>query len=340
MDEKKNIVALATETPEQKKQMSIYDYEEKYVKRQNTKGIKFLLSFGAVALSVIVFTCLFLLGEKVYNINEYAGYVAFGILLIFYIVFFIAPMVKVFQSDYFMTNVNTENAKKAKKHNRETRKAIAEKMIDFTAKVEGAGWYNSEEIGKLAIAVTQNNDKDIKSILDGLYTGSVKKTAKEIIANASLRAGTLSAISQSGTADAAIIAFINIQMMKDLVFLYGFRPSDAKLLKIYVNVLENTLIAYGLNSVSIGKSVAKITKAIPILGEAISVLVDSSVQGLTNGVLTTVMGYQAIRFLINEYHLQNVLDETDLCESTEEMEQSVTDLENELKSANKKKATL
>ena len=123
------------------------------------------------------------------------------------------------------------------------------------------------------------------------------------------------------------------------MFLYGFRPSDAKLMKIFGRVLQNSLIAYGLGGVKIGNSIVKTmgdaVKGIPFLGSAISVLVDSSVQGLTNGVLTAVMGYQTIKYLNQEYKLQEILDGVELAETEEELQATCAEIENELKMGKK-----
>ena len=315
--------------------MTIYDYEEKYVKRQNTKGIKFLLHLLIVLIGVVIFTCLFLLVLKVYEMQEYVGY-GVGIVSIFlYIIFFIVPVVKIMKSDYFITNVNRKHAKEAKAHNKKVRLNIAEKIVDFNASVSGAGWYDNDKVVELEAALYKKDDKRIKDALTSLYNTSVRKTAKEIIHAAARRAALYSALSQSSKLDAAIVAFVNLQMVKDLVFLYGFRPSDAKLIKIYANVLENTLIAYGVSAFDIGKGAVKtmggIVDKIPILGGIISTVIDSSIQGLTNGALTTIGGYQAIKFISQEYHLQDVLDEIDLEEVESDANESVKELEEELK---------
>ena len=315
--------------------MTIYDYEEKYVKRQNTKGIKFLLNLMIVLVGVVIFTCLFLLVMKVYEMNNYAGYGVGIVAIILYIIFFIVPVVKIMKSDYFITNVNVKHAKEAKAHNKKVRLNIATKIVDFNESVSGAGWYDGQKVVELEAALYKKDDKRIKATLTDLYNTSVRKTAKEIIHAASRRAALYSALSQSSKLDAAIVAFVNLQMVKDLVFLYGFRPSDAKLVKIYANVLENTLIAYGVSAFDIGKSAVKtmggIVDKIPILGGIISTVIDSSIQGLTNGALTTIGGYQAIKFISQEYHLQDVLDEIDLEEVETDASESVKELEEELK---------
>ena len=148
-----------------------------------------------------------------------------------------------------------------------------------------------------------------------------------------------SALSQTNKVDAMLVAMLNLQLVKDLVFLYGFRPSDAKLVRIFGRVLQNSLVAYGLGGMKIGNSVVQTmgnaVKGIPLLGSAISTLVDSSVQGLTNGVLTTVMGYQTIKYLNMEYRLQEILDGIEIAETEEEIRQSCDELERELKGGRK-----
>lgn len=322
-----------TQQPEDK--LTIYEYEQKYTKRQNVRGAKLLLHIVAAALGIFIFFCLFSLTMKVFEINVYAGAGTGAACLILYVFVFIVPTVKIFKSDYFITNVNAHTARAAKEHNKKVRRDISEKIIDVTAKVEGVGWYDSAVVGKLAIALRANDEKGIMSSLTELYKGSVKKSAKDLIVKSSVKTAMYSALSQTSKTDAALVAFLNLQLVKDIVFLYGFRPSDVKLVKIFGRVLQNSLIAYGLGSVKIGNSIVKTmgdaVRGIPLLGSAISILVDSSVQGLTNGVLTAVIGYQTIKYLSDEYRLQEILDGIEIAESEEELAETCGAIERELK---------
>ena len=321
--------------------LTIYEYEQKYTKRENARGARLIIFLIAAAIGVFMFFCLFSITMRVYDINEYAGYGAAAASVLVYILLFIVPLVKILKTDHFIVNVNAYTAANAKRHNKRVRKNIADKIIDLTAKVDGAGWYDSEIVGKLAIAVSANNDKEIMSNLTALYSGSVKKSAKELIFKSSLKSGMYSALSQTNKVDSMLVAVINLQLIKDLIFLYGFRPSDTKLVRIFARVLQNSLIAYGLGSVKIGntviQSMGSVVKGIPVLGSAISTLVDSSVQGLTNGVLTTVIGYQTIRYLNKEYRLQEILDGIEIVETEEEFKETCKELEKELKREKKGK---
>ncbi|MDE7082776.1 MAG: YcjF family protein [Clostridia bacterium] len=344
-NEKKNSsVNLTTDGKEEKVsgKLSIYEYEQKYTKRQNVRGAKLLLKLICAVIGLFLFACLFFVSKSVYDMNEYAGYATGGVCVILYIVLFIVPMVKILKSPYFIVNVNAKTAGAAKKHNRKVRREIADKIIDLTAKVDGVGWYNSKTVGELAIAVKAGSDEGIMNALTSLYTGSVKKSAKDMIFKSSMKSAMYSALSQTSKVDAALVVFLNLQLVKDIVFLYGFRPSDAKLVKIFGRVFQNSLIAYGLGGLKIGNSIVKTmgdaVRGIPLLGSAISAIVDSSVQGLTNGVLTAVMGYQTIRYLSQEYKLQQILDGVELVETEEEIEETCQKIEKELKSGKKPQA--
>lgn len=340
-DKTKKELAVTTDIREGKtEKMTIYEYEQKYVKRQNVRGAKLLLHIVAAAIGILLFACLFSVTVKVWEINEYAGYGMIAVSVLLYLVFFVVPLVKICKTEAFQVNVNAKTARAAQRHNRKLRHEVAEKMIDLTSKVEGAGWYDDLVVGKLAIALKTGNERELMRRLTELYTGSVKKSAKELIFKSSMKSAMYSAISQTSRADALLVAFINLQLVKDIVFLYGFRPSDAKLVKIFARVLQNSLVAYGLGNAKLGNSIVKTmgdaVKGIPVLGSAISALVDSSIQGLTNGVLTAVIGYQAIKYMNDEYRLQEILDGVEISETEEELKQTCDEIERELKSGERK----
>ena len=317
------------------KGISIYEYEEKYVRRQNSRGAKMLVFVLAGVAAVIIIWCLLSITMQLYALNEYAGYVAAGISAVVFIAVYVVPLVKICRSDYFLTNVNSAHAGRAKAHNRRVRRSIALKIVDFNSSVDGAGWYDDKLAGDLSVALKSRDDELLKAALTALYKGKIKRTAHDIIFKNALKSAAYSALSQSSRIDAALVVVVNLQLVKDIVFLYGFRPSDAKLVKIFVTVLQNALIAYGLGSVKIGNGIVKTmgdaAKGIPILGTAIAALVDSSIQGLTNGTMTAVIGFQTIKYLNREYNLQNILDGVEISQTEEELQQTCADIERELK---------
>lgn len=59
-------------------------------------------------------------------------------------------------------------------------------------------------------------------------------------------------------------------------------------------------------------------------------------QGLTNGTLTAVIGFQTIRYLNKEYKLQNILDGVEVGESEEELAEECKKIESELRAVRAK----
>ncbi|MCR4879683.1 MAG: YcjF family protein [Bacilli bacterium] len=299
----------------EEKKMTFDEYKAKYTKPENKKLIRAASIILAGGIGIIIFTCLFLICLRVYEINEYAGYVMIGVSVLIFIFAYIVPLVRITRTNYFITNVNNRTVRNAKKHNKELRESIADKMIDYNAKVEGATWYNEELVGKLAIARVANNDKDVKLLLTQIYDADVKKQSRKIIRDHALKIGLVTTFSQSHVVDTAFVAVYELNLIKDLVFLYGFRPSDAKLMKIYLTVLTNALMSYGISASSsnfVGGIVNGISQAVGKIGalsSAISVVVGSTIQGVVNATLSIIIGLQTRKYLLQEYHLQDILDE-------------------------------
>lgn len=331
-------------TPEVKAKMTIYEYEEKYVKRENVKAAKIILYILIALVGVIFVWCFFSISKTAYDFNQYAGYAVAAVCVVLFIIFYIVPIVKLFRTEHFITNVNYKSAAKAKRHNKKTRLEIATKIVELCDTVAGVGWYDSLTVEKLEAGVKFKDDAIIKEQLTALYTGSVKKSAKQVILQSSLKSAMYSALSQDSKIDTMMIAVVNLQMIKDIIFLYGFRPSETKLARIFAQVVKNSMVAYGLGGVKIGNGLVRTMgdamKGLPFLGEIIATVVDSSVQGLANGTLTAVIGFQTIKYLSTEYKLQDILDNVEIAESEEELAQTCEEIEKELRSKKRGKATV
>ena len=151
--------------------MTIYEYEQKYSKRSNAKGARLFLGLFAAAIGIFLFFCLFSITMRVFelelpnNLNVYLGAATAVLSAVLYVFLFIVPLVKITKLNYFVTNVNAMTAREAKKHNKKVRHELADKIIDVTAKVDGVGWYDSEIVGKLAIAQKANDEEALKKHL-------------------------------------------------------------------------------------------------------------------------------------------------------------------------------
>ena len=302
---------------EEEKKITFEEYKQRYTKPENRKLIKAGMFILAGGIGVIIFTCLFLICLRVYEINDIAGYVTIGVSVLLFILLYIVPLVKITRTKYFITNVNDRTARNAQKHNKQLREEIADKMIDYNAKVEGATWYNEKLVGELAIARVAKKDKEVKTLLSQIYEGDVKKQSRRLIRDHAMKIGLVTMFSQSQFVDTAFVAAYELGLIKDLVYLYGFRPSDAKLMKLYLTVLTNALTAYGISATSsnfvggIANSISNAVSKVSALSSVISVVVSSTIQGVVNASLSVIIGLQTRKYLLHEYHLQDVLDEVE-----------------------------
>ena len=323
---------------EKETKMTLEEYQEKYSKPENLKAARSFLVLFTLAIGTIIFTWLFFIVLKLYDINKYAGYAGIVLALIIFLFVYIIPVIKINSLKSFITNVDNTNDKKAQKYNRQLRNDIADKMIDLKAKTEGVSFYSDDKIGKLAIARKTNNNDDVKKILTDIYKTDVRIQANKMIRDHAVKVGLTTALSQSDKLDTLFVTVYELQLIKDIVFLYGYRPSDAKMVKIYKSVITSAITAYGIDSATssiskgVVKKLGKAADSIPIIGGAVGALIDSSLQGVINSTFTVIIGFQTKKYLKKEYKLQDILDNVELDEN-EELEQNelIEEVEKEVK---------
>ena len=332
------------------KKITLEEYQQKYTHPENVVAAKTFLFMLGAAIGVIIAVSLFFVVLKLFDIHQIAGYIGvFGSILLFIFVY-VVPVVKLKNTKSFITNLDSINAKEAKKYNKQLRDEIADKMIDINTKAEVVGWYSDELIGKLAIARHTRNDVELKSVLTKIYQKDVKNAANKMIKTSAVRVGIATAISQSEAIDTLFVLVYELNLIKDIVFLFGYRPTDSQMVKIYKNVLTNALIAYGVSSATagIGKSVSSgIVSALEkasqsgnffasTFGSVAGMAVESGIQFTVNSTLTVIIGNQTKKYLIKEYNLQEMLDNIELIDENEE-EKMIETVKNEIKEKMSKK---
>ncbi len=312
---------MAKNKVSEEKKMTLEEYQQKYPNNENTKRAKTFLGILQTTLAIIVITALFFLNLRIYEIHEIAGYITTGLSVLAFIFFFLVPLIKLKRVKSFMTRVDdVHSARIAKKYNRDLRSEIADKMLDLSVKTDVNTWYSKENIESLAFARHSKDDKAVMKTLKKIYEGDITKASNKIIWNSALKVGLTTAASQSEALDTLFVVIFQLNLIKDIVYLYGFRPSEAQMAKIYKNVLLNSVAAYGLNKsttnlgTSIGSMVA--TSFAPLIGPLIS----SGIQLVTNGLLTIIVGNQAKKYLVREFKLQEALDDIELLAEIEKEE--------------------
>ena len=213
-------------------------------------------------------------------------------------------------------------------------------MIGLASTIRENGWYTDSKIAPIAIARAKNDDAALSRALTDIYNSDVKKAANKLIRDTAFQVGLTTSISQSEKVDTLIVSISEINLIKKLVFLYGYRPNDAQMLKIYKSVLTNALLAYGVQSATtsiaggIGKLIGGAAKEIPF----ISTVIGSVTDGTINATLTAIIGFQTIRYLKREYKLQDILDGIEIEDSEEVEKEVIADVKKQVTSSAKGKA--
>ena len=311
-------------------QMSFDEYVEKYSAKRKEKTVKSFLFLGISIVGIIIVVALALLCVRMYEINDIACYVTIGLSVLAFLFFYLIPVIRVYKVRYFITSVDDEiSGAKAKRHNRNVREQIADDMINLAESVKEIEWYDKVRIGELAIARNRHDDKALIEKLKEIYRIDIKKQSKKIITERALQIGLITAASPNENLDAAVIVVLELKLIKDLVYLYGFRPSDRQLSKIYRTVIIGTLISYGV-AATFNKVSFTIATGISLLNTVLGNLIASASQGIVNGVMTVVLGEQVRAALLKEFRLQEVLDGFEFEDDVEEQEEMIKEVKKEI----------
>lgn len=344
-------MAKEKETPK----MTLDEYQQKYTSHENIAVAKNFLFILGAAIGLIFVVALFFLVLRLYEIHPIAGYVGIGVSVLIFLFGYLVPILKLQNTKAFQTNVKLTTAGNAKRYNKKLREDIAEQMIDVTVKTDSVGWYSDDLVGKLAVARHKKDDQALKETLTKIYDKDVKNAANKMIRKSAIKVGLATALSQSEYLDTLFVLVYDLKLIKDLVFLYGYRPSDVQMAKIYKNVLANALVAYGVNSATtgVGKSLNSALSNIAgnaarsgnivaatigsVVGGIAGTALESTIQYAVNSAFTSIIGFQTKKYLVKEYKLQDILDDIELVESEDEQLKMIAAIENEVKKEATKK---
>ena len=323
---------------ENNNQITLDEYINKYTSPKNTKEIKCFFLILVAGIGIIIGCSLFSFVEKLFKMHEIAGYIGAGVSVLLIIFLYLIPVIRIANSKHFITDVNHQTAKAAQRHNRRVREDIADKMISISSAIRENGWYSDAKIAPIAIARAKKDDVGLSKALTDIYNTDVKKASNKMIRDTAFQVGLTTSISQSEKVDTLIVSVSEINLIKKLVFLYGYRPNDAQMLKIYKTVLTNALMAYGVQSATtsiaggIGKLIGGAAKEIPF----ISTVIGSVTDGTINATLTAIIGFQTVRFLKREYKLQDILNGVEIEDSDEAEQALISDVKSQVASSAKK----
>lgn len=260
----------------------------------------FIIVFGVV--TVLVVGCMLSIYNAAYNVHPYFGY-AVGILLLILLFLLVGiPTIRIFFLPYYTHSKKGKNSPLIRFNNAQVVKRVSQNLIDYHTNTT-QGYVSEANLKNLALALAGGKRTEINSALKHVYDTDVNNKVRSIILKSATKAFCTTAISQNDKIDAMSVLFINIKMIKSILFAYGTRPSMYKLVKIYTQIIISSLVAYGLQNVSVSNILTKFVKATANLVPALGTLIDSAVQGATGAILTMIIGYKAKSYVYKEFKM-------------------------------------
>lgn len=274
---------------------------EKSVRNENRKlyALIFIVVFGIVA--VLLVGCMLNIYESASRVNEYFGYAVGIVEIILLILLLGVPSIKIFFLPYYSVNKKGRQTAIQRANNNRVAKKVAWNLVDYHT--ANKGYLTQENLDMLSDALDSGKNINVHNALKNVYDTDVNKKVRSIILKNSCRAFCYTAISQNDKIDSISVLLINIKMIKSILYAYGTRPSFYKLIKIYTRVLINSLVAYGMQNVSVSNILTKFVKASANIIPALGTLIDSAVQGATSSILTLIVGYKTKAYVYEEFKI-------------------------------------
>ncbi len=327
-------------TPSQDEELAFIAYQENVTRSKEEKRTRWILIALSVAIYLLGLGLFAVIVQTVYNINQIAGLVTGGILVVLYTICFVVVIVSIFSKHSFDLEFKKKNTGHfSERANNKVRWEIAKNIqeqsvvLNYVENSEKKDFLNKAEAEKLDAFTTitkllekypnhipGSTNPDSQKLADSLSIsmrkdGVIYKKAKKLILRRAVSTGCLTALSQNAIVDASVVAIKNVQLIKDLIWLYGFRPTNAEMTKILTRVVRNVCIAIGFNSMP--KSTTWASKVfnkdssnflIQLLGQAI----DMGAQFLGNGAMTYLVGKYTVNALLSQYRIQDLYRLQDL----------------------------
>lgn len=341
-------------------ELAFIDYQENITRSKESRRNRTIL----VVLTIVVY----LLGlglfativRTIYEMHQMAGMITGLVLLVIYTICFIIVLVEIFSKHSFDIDYRkSQKGHYSERANNKVRWEVARNIteqssvlsyLDKQVKKEYLPAIEVQKVNAFENIITlvhaneghtpSSHSKDSTNLAESLAIamrkdGVIYKKAKGIILKRAVSTGALTALSQNAYVDAGVVVVKNLQLIKDIIWLYGFRPTNVEMNKIMGRVIRNVCISIGLNTLpSNTKWAGKIFNKdssnflVQLLGQAL----DMGAQFLGNGAMTYMVGKYTVNALMKEYRIQEIFRVQDLKEYEMEMTSAnVHELNEEIK---------
>lgn len=346
---------------DQDEELAFINYQEEVTHSKEEKRNRAILIALSVALYLLGLGVFAIIVQTIYQMNEIAGIVVAIALLIAYTTCFIVIIVKIFSKHSFdLEFQKRKDGHYSEKNNNKVRWEIAKNIVDqsvvlnYLDKMGDKKVLTSKEAEKIASfrkmqnlvnkypgnKIPSSHKEDSINLAESLAIsmrkdGVIYQKAKSLILKRSLSTGCLTALSQNTVVDASVVVVKNMQLIKDLIWLYGFRPTNTEMTKILGKIVKSVCLSVGLNTMQNGTNMAgKIFNKdsnnflVQVLGQALNM----GAQFIGNGAMTYMVGKYTINALLRQYRVQDIYRLKSLDDYEMEMNSStIKDLNDDIK---------
>lgn len=346
---------------DQDEELAFINYQEEVTHSKEEKRNRAILIALSVALYLLGLGVFAIIVQTIYQMNKIAGIIVAIALLIAYTTCFIVIIVKIFSKHSFdLEFQKRKDGHYSERNNNKVRWEIAKNIVDqsvvlnYLDKMDDKKILTSKEAEKIASfrqmqnlvnkypgnKIPSSHKEDSINLAESLAIsmrkdGVIYQKAKSLILKRSLSTGCLTALSQNTMVDASVVVVKNMQLIKDLIWLYGFRPTNAEMTKILEKVVKSVCLSIGLNTMQNGTNMAgKIFNKdsnnflVQVLGQALNM----GAQFIGNGAMTYMVGKYTINALLRQYRVQDIYRLKSLDDYEMEMNSStIKDLNDDIK---------
>ena len=266
-------------------------------KRNRTKYLWYTIAIGCLIIfSLILLSSILNIGERLRKISIYLE-IGFYVLIVLVVLLAIVRPIVIIVKSPSLSIITVEN--------KNTNKA----MITYKKVAKNIIKNNELPSDEVMMLTKYRKNEELLINLNYVFENSIRKQINKIIIQKAKVVMISTAICQSARFDMATTFTVNLNMIKDIVEVCGFRPSMKNLSKLTVNVFTTALIADGLDNLTINdvmpKTAMDTISNIPMLGKVIDGIMD----GVANALLTIRIGCVTRRYLYSD---GNVITKEDI----------------------------
>ena len=314
--------------------LAFIEYQENITKSKEAKRDRLILICLTSAIYLLGLGIFATIVQTIYQIHQIVGIVVACVLFVIYTILYIIMLVQIFSKHSFDLQFRKDEKNHfSERTNNKVRWEIARNIkdqtcvLDYLDKKKNKDYLNKNEVQKVndfdkviqlankypksIPGYKSNESQELANSLKNIMAkdGVIYKKAKSIIMKNSIATGCLTALSQNAIVDMSIVAIKNMQMIKDLIWLYGFRPTNYEMNKIMLKVIRNLCISIGLNTFQgttniLASALKKTTDNFIV--QLLSQTLTAGAQFIGNGAMTYLVGKYTINVLLSQYRMQDV----------------------------------